>query len=286
MGFFSHHYDKPGPGVDPDAPQKRSFFRFFEILSRKFWKIGQANIIYSIVLIPIFLLLMTASTTVVGNIAGVFGMSDEESMSAALLVGGLIFTNLFIAAWGAGPVTAGISYIMRNYSREEHAWVWTDFKDEAKSNFKQATIVLVIDLIMIFVFNAALSFYSEAEGTLGILKYVVWAIILVYTLMHFYIYPIMITFDLPLKDIYKNSLIFAIGKLPSNLFVLIVLMAVHIGLPVCTILFCGKQMPIIMVIVYLLELVFLQGFSSYLVNFNAYPKLKKYMLDAIEDKKE
>jgi len=222
----------------------------------------------------------------VGNLAGVFGMSDEESMSAALLVGGLIFTNLFIAAWGAGPVTAGISYIMRNYSREEHAWVWTDFKDEAKSNFKQATIVLVIDLIMIFVFNAALSFYSGAEGSLGILKYVVWAIILVYTLMHFYIYPIMITFDLPLKDIYKNSLIFAMGKLPSNLFVLIVLMAVHIGLPVCTILFCGKQMPIILVIIYLLELVFLQGFSAYLVNFNAYPKLKKYMLDVIEDKKE
>jgi len=286
MGFFSHHYDKPGPGVDPDAPKKRSFFRFFEILSRKFWKIGQVNLIYSIVLIPIFLILMTASTTVVGNLAGVFGMSDEESMSAALLVGGLIFTNLFIAAWGAGPVTAGISYIMRNYSREEHAWVWTDFKDEAKSNFKQATIVLVIDLIMIFVFNAALNFYSGAEGSLGILKYVVWAIILVYTLMHFYIYPIMITFDLPLKDIYKNSLIFAMGKLPSNLFVLIVLMAVHIGLPVCTILFCGKQMPIILVIIYLLELVFLQGFSAYLVNFNAYPKLKKYMLDVIEDKKE
>ncbi|MBQ7109502.1 MAG: DUF624 domain-containing protein [Clostridia bacterium] len=286
MGFFSHHYDKPGPGVDPDAPKKRSFFRFFEILSRKFWKIGQVNLIYSIVLIPIFLILMTASTTVVGNLAGVFGMSDEESMSAALLVGGLIFTNLFIAAWGAGPVTAGISYIMRNYSREEHAWVWTDFKDEAKSNFKQATIVFVIDLIMIFVFNAALSFYSGAEGSLGILKYVVWAIILVYTLMHFYIYPIMITFDLPLKDIYKNSLIFAMGKLPSNLFVLIVLMAVHIGLPVCTILFCGKQMPIILVIIYLLELVFLQGFSAYLVNFNAYPKLKKYMLDVIEDKKE
>lgn len=286
MGFFSHHYDKPGPGVDPDAPKKRSFFRFFEILSRKFWKIGQVNLIYSIVIIPIFLILMTASTTVVGNLAGVFGMSDEESMSAALLVGGLIFTNLFIAAWGAGPVTAGISYIMRNYSREEHAWVWTDFKDEAKSNFKQATIVLVIDLIMIFVFNAALSFYSGAEGSLGIFKYVVWAIILVYTLMHFYIYPIMITFDLSLKDIYKNSLIFAMGKLPSNLFVLIVLMAVHVGLPVCTILFCGKQMPIILVIIYLLELVFLQGFSAYLVNFNAYPKLKKYMLDVIEDKKE
>ena len=36
MGLFTRNFDKPGPGVSPDAPRKKGAARFFEILGRDF----------------------------------------------------------------------------------------------------------------------------------------------------------------------------------------------------------------------------------------------------------
>ena len=35
-----------------------------------------------------------------------------------------------------GPFTAGLSYVTRNWARDEHAFAWSDFKDAVKSNWK------------------------------------------------------------------------------------------------------------------------------------------------------
>ena len=34
MALFNFHFDRPGPGVSPDAPRKKGPARFFEILGR------------------------------------------------------------------------------------------------------------------------------------------------------------------------------------------------------------------------------------------------------------
>ena len=56
MGLFSQWQDRhnrPGPGVDKNAPQKKSFVVFFEILGRKFWKLCIANLLYLVAFLPI-----------------------------------------------------------------------------------------------------------------------------------------------------------------------------------------------------------------------------------------
>lgn len=56
MGLFSQwqdRYNRPGPGVDKNAPQKKSFVVFFEILGRKFWKLCIANLLYLVAFLPI-----------------------------------------------------------------------------------------------------------------------------------------------------------------------------------------------------------------------------------------
>ena len=284
MGIFSHSYDKPGPGVDPNAPQKRSFFRFFEIFWRKFSKFFQAGLIYSLFLIPTFIIMFMVSTVVVGRIAELVGVFELEEMTTIFLLGGLAFVNLLIATWGAGPATAGITYIMLCFSKEEHAWVWSDFKDKVKENFKQAVAVFVIDLAMMLLFYVAIIYYSGMGGMFGALKYVVYFIILIYTMMHFYIYPLMVTFKLPLGAIYKNSLLFAVAKLPSNIFVLIIHLIIHVGLQALALLYGGRHSGVILMGLYLLEIVLFQAFSAYLTAFGTYPKMKKYMLDVAEDR--
>ena len=56
MGLFSswqERHNRPGPGVDKDAPQKKSFVVFFEILGRKFWKLCIVNLLYVVAFLPI-----------------------------------------------------------------------------------------------------------------------------------------------------------------------------------------------------------------------------------------
>lgn len=51
-GLFAG-YNNPGPGVSKDEPEKRPFFRFFELYFRKFWKLMLANLLYVLVSLPV-----------------------------------------------------------------------------------------------------------------------------------------------------------------------------------------------------------------------------------------
>lgn len=281
MGFFSNRFEKAGPGVDPDAPQKRSFFRFFELFFRKFTRFIRVNLMYCLVMIPTFLVVF-AMLFIVST--GLFGdnVSVEDSAYATFIVS-FFCTNLFVTIFGMGPATAGITYIMRNFAREEHAWIWSDFKDTFKSNFKQAMAVYLINLAMLVICYVALMFYSQASGAIGYLKYVMYMIIVIFAMMNMYIYPMMITFKLKLKDIYRNALLFAVGKLPSNLLILFLVIFIHIGLPVIAVLYLGQYFLISLIVLGLLEIILTQSFTAFMVNFNVYPKMKKYMLDVMPD---
>lgn len=306
MGFFTRSFDKPGKGVDPDAPQKRSFFRFFDIFFRKFWHFVRVNLIYAVVLIPTFLLVFVLAGIVSNGILSMPNMQELMRNLAQQLADAVgdagtvdyqhaqlvvpfdlfvrfVITYLFVVLWGMGPATAGITYVLRNFAREEHAWIWSDFKDALKSNFKQAIAVFAIDLVVFILFYFAITFYMQMPGLIGALRYIIILVAVIFTMMHFYIYPLMVTFKLSLKDLYRNSLLFALGKLPSNLLVLAILLLVHLGSVFAAINFGGNYSMLILLLVLVLEVVILLSFSAFLVNFNAYPKMKKYMLTNTDD---
>lgn len=51
--FHFFNYDKPGKGIDPNAPKKRPFFLFFELYFRKLFLMMQMNVVYLFCCIPI-----------------------------------------------------------------------------------------------------------------------------------------------------------------------------------------------------------------------------------------
>lgn len=273
MGLFSRSFDKPGPGVDPDAPKKRGFFRFFELVVRKFWNFTKLSPMYVVFLLPIYILYFLTAPFVLN----LFSVQTTDSI--AIMFFGYLTANLMVSLFGGGPVTAGMTYIMRNYANEEHAWIWSDFKDNAKSNFKQALVVFLVDLVMLALFYVAIMVYSSLGGNFRILKYLVFVLLFVYIMMHFYIYPMMVTFKLSLKDLYKNAVLFAIAKLPLNLFVVLVLVLLHIALPVWIILSMGKFVAIAAVLYVILEVLLFQGISIFLTNFAVAKTIKETMLD-------
>ena len=49
------------------------------------------------------------------------------------------------------PATAAMTKILRNYAREEHAFLWSDFWDTFKSNFKTSLVVGIINFFAIII---------------------------------------------------------------------------------------------------------------------------------------
>lgn len=283
MGLFSRSYMKPGKGIDPDAPPKRAFFRFFDIIGRKFWKFIKINMLYALTIIPTFIIVLYLSGYLTNSAAVSLGGGDQNMALYFDVLFRTVITYLFVVFWGMGPATAGITYILRNFAREEHAWLWSDFKDAVKGNFKQSVIVFAVDVILMLVMYFAYEIYSNMGGMISNLRYVIVILAILYTFMHFYIYPMMVTFKLSLKDIYRNAVLFALGRLPQNIFVAAVLILIHIGGTVA-VLAVGNMLAVIIML--LLETVFLLSFSAFFVNFNVYPNMKKYMMDAAENMEE
>ena len=79
FGFYN--YEKEGPGIDKNAPKKKTFIVFFETFFRNFWKFIPINFVYSLISLPLITngLASAGLTNVTRNTARdkhSFGLSD------------------------------------------------------------------------------------------------------------------------------------------------------------------------------------------------------------------
>ncbi len=275
MGIFRYNYNKPGPGVDKDAPKKKGLFLYLELLKRKFGKLAQTTMLYFICSIPMLIImnilflffpinfegLISEAATAVGASVDMEAIQTEAASGVWML--GMYFSVTMLVLWGSGPASAAFSYITRCFTREEHSWIMSDFFQRFKENFKQAIIVAVVDVLVLCLgVNAIVFYFQQAQSGATI-----WVILgcmslmlmLVYTFMHFYIYQIMVTYECKLKDLYKNSLILALGKAPMNLVLTIICAAMVFAM-------FNYLNPLFALI---LSFLFFVGFAKYPIEFYA-----------------
>lgn len=235
MGLFGTNYSKPGPGIDKNAPQKKGIFRFFEIFFRKFWKLIQVNMLTFICSLP-FLIIMYIIAPISDsfiNSAIPQGAENAAEFGATLhLMLRSLFAVIVFVFWGSGPASAAYAYITRCFTREQHAWILSDFKDKFLENFKQAIIVTVIDIILSVLVMYGVYFYYMTYKTTGaeiwlIACCLMFTLIVLYTFMHFYIYQFMVTFKSTIVQLYRNSLIFSLAQLPMNIVLTAIAVAIN-----------------------------------------------------------
>ncbi len=268
MGLLSINYNKPGPGVDKDAPQKPRFFVFFEVVKRKFWNLIKVNLMF--VLFNILALVVANYISVVLfqriRIDGAMGDLVIRVFFSAIIT--------LIPVITIGPVQAGFTYILRNYSREEHSFIWGDFKENFLKNFKQGMIITIIDIVAMIVFSIAINVYSTMNGILAMFGATFMIIsVVIFFMMHLYIYPMLVTVNLSIKNIYKNSLIFSIMKFFPNLLMIILNLLIA---------YFAFYIPILGVVIYAL---LLPAFVGLMNNFYVDPLIKKYVAVPNEEDK-
>lgn len=269
-GFFGlFDYTKPGPGVPKDAPPKSRPRIFFEVLGRKFWKIIQINLLYTIFNIPGLVFLFIGTQFMFPSIL----FEDIEIDLYLRLLFGSFFICFPILCFG--PAQAGMTFCLRNFSREEHAFVWSDFKEHGLKNLKESIAICLIDFGAFLLLCIAINFYGQLINQQRFWALLTFGVIalafLLFAMMHLYIYPMLVTFHITVKQIYKNALIFATIRFIPNIGILLLCAAIIIATFLIT---------EIGVILFLLITTALIGL---IINFYAYPTIKKYMIDKVQE---
>lgn len=305
MSFFSNLYTKEGPGVYADDPKKGPAGQFFSILGRKFWKIVTVNLMYVLFSAPVLVLSILISPMLLQFLFPGFTYDKillymQKSDIAASLVEGItpeMFTNTFLvflyilaavffvamSLIVLGPVHAGATYVLRNYSREEHAFLWSDFWEHAKKNLVQSLISGAISLVVTVALIISLGVYRSIIPN-QLFRLVITGFLLlifaVFSVMQMYIYPMMVTFKLSLKNIYKNAFLFFTLKLFPNIGILLISLVLNLVIPLVLILFL-QVLGFYIMLVYFLFIGF--GLQLLITNFFVYRQLDRFMIQRMNE---
>lgn len=232
----SYFYGKSGKGdyTKDDLPSTRIQL-FWETLRTRFSGLMRLNLIYMLAWLPAIAVIVYNVLTFYSAMAGFADLQaqvDAGTMLAAdlvnqqaLLVEGtkalVLRALLFLVPALAitGPFTAGLSLITRNWARDEHAFVWSDFKDAVKENWKQGLATSAITGFVPLIVYVCWMFYGELaqQNALFMLPQILTLVLgIVWLMALLYIYPMMVTYNLRYRDLLRNSLLLSIGRLPGT----------------------------------------------------------------------
>lgn len=193
MGLFHSNFDKPGPGVAPDAPRKKGAARFFEILGRDFSTIWLAGLLAMLSSLPFALGLWFAVAT-----------HSLIPLLAAGILGGML----------AAPQIVGLNDTILRALRDEPGYWWETYKRAWKRNAKASLapgalcgLLLALEIFTLFHLDV-----SE-NMPLVIASFV--ALILLAGLSQ-YLYAQVALIDIPFGGLLKNSLMLFLGYLPRS----------------------------------------------------------------------
>ena len=236
--FNSNRYTKEGKGIDKNAPEKHGFIKFWEIAWFKKYKLISINFLYFIPnLISVFFagLSFFVSTSLFYSLSSntQIGASQESSEIANKLLFFVVIFFTVIPVFAVGPFQSGMTYILRCFTKREPCFLWTDYIGKTRSNMKLSIQACLINCVIGFfiildfaVYLALSSTDSVAYGVFPVWMLMISLVILIFLsslflIMTMYMYPMIVTFKLTLKQLYKNAMLFAFLKWLPNLGFLI-----------------------------------------------------------------
>ena len=225
MGFFDRfYYGKAGKHdyTEMDMPKTRVSL-FFRVLKDHIFDLIKVNLLQVVFWIPFMVwtfinLAAIQSIDVETIMAQEGGATEMMNAIASYLVMWLIGLIPCLAI--TGPSSAGAAYIMRNWARDQHAFLLSDFKDAFKGNWKQALGVSCITAVVPTLIYTGVTYYGQMAGSNALMMVplvLVLSIVLMWALMLPLLYPMMIGYELRFKYLIKNAFLMAAATLPQML---------------------------------------------------------------------
>lgn len=294
------NFNKPGKGITKAQAQMTDndgLSGFFRMYKDRFWSLSSLNLLFIAANFPIFFAIaaftgnfnLETTSPVSPLFAPFFGISQYGDTPFISSLFSVIGTNATMSVpslttnilWGlslliiltVGLSNTGVTYVLRGFVRSEPVYILSDFIDAVKKNFKQGLILGVLDCLFTFVLVYGIMTYYINAGTymVNVMLFAEILLFILFLTMRFYMYMIMITFDLSIFKILKNSFIFALIGFKRNFVVwfatiLIGIFSFYIFFAIPTL---GVALPVIITIT---TLMFITAFTTY-------PVIKRYMID-------
>ena len=245
----NYYYGKSGKGDfrKEDMPENR-WQLFWDTLRTRLSSLFRLNLMYMIIWLPTIIVMTTSFLNLITNTNTILAAQDgtlkQQVEETAGQENAVTYTDEEIAKLASinpgdymksvlyrmllllipciaitGPFTAGLSYVTRNWARDEHAFIWSDFKDSMKLNWKQSLILSVITGLLPTLVYVSWQFYGQMAATqpfmvfpqiLVLMLAVIWAICVTY--MH----PLVVSYDLKLSGIIRNAMLLGVARLPMS----------------------------------------------------------------------
>ncbi|PKM38866.1 MAG: hypothetical protein CVV04_13095 [Firmicutes bacterium HGW-Firmicutes-9] len=139
---------------------------------------------------------------------------------------GAYLAGLAACLFITGPMLAGISLLMRNWSRGEPCMRWQTLFGGMKRNFAQALGFSLIEGLMPLAAYSALRYYGNLGDSAGVGYYVLFgfiAIVVIFALlMRQLVYTILVTYRLKFGQIIKNAFLLTFLELPRSFLTLLI----------------------------------------------------------------
>ena len=275
---FWGNYAKPGPGVSKDEPEKAAPIRFFELYFRKFGKLVQLNLIFCL-------------PTAVAALLMVLLYFSPTHVSLSLDLGGaplqLDLWNLYVVPLPAillSPFVAGLTYVTRNFARAEHAFVWSDFWEITRKNWRYFLLNGAVVYGAYLVLSFALAYYyhsAQANSFYFVPFWFCFLLALLFLFAQYYVPIMFVTFDLTFRQVYRNAAIFVLAGLFRNLLITVILAA--LGVLIFAVI---PVMPVTVTLFIVMLLFWVFSFVAYLINFTIYPVIDRYLIQPAQKREE
>ena len=299
--LFSWMYDRNGKGVKKsDVIKNYNVTNFVKLFGRKWSDIIKVNLLYIVGNFPIFFLIFAASGnfsrhamlplsemypllygmgTASGDaaaslpLAGMHGVMQSYPVDIAVdnTIVQVMYALSLLVIITFGLVNAACAYITRNMVKCEPIFWLTDFFGTIKRNWKMALPMGILDAVILCLNAYAIYFYWLNYEYMYIMFFCSLVTLIFYLFIRFYVYLVMVTFDLSFFKVLKNSFIFALLCVGKN-FIALLGIALVVFL---TMVFAAFYTPI--GIILLIVLVF--GLCTFISTYVAYPQIKKFMID-------
>ncbi len=227
-GFLD--FTKPGNDAVDDNVYP-PFIRFWKRYGRNFLPLLQLNLVFALITLPIYMWLtslINANAAQHGGIVTMLGplmlyfVMDWPAPVLAALIGA--------SALLLGSATAAMSYCALNCAWDRPGMFWPGFREAWKLNWRQALPIGLLDVAAGFATVYYLVDGNAVFGTMGGAVKLIWALLmLLYGMVRVYVYPIMVTVELPFGALLKNSLILALVK-PWRPLLVLAISALLLGL--------------------------------------------------------
>ena len=299
--FFNYHRDNRPDALEEDTTP--TLKRYFKLLGRRFWKLVTLNMMMLPMIIPIFIgiyLYFGIAQTPTANdliFPQLYGISLIDPSPASTILLDLYGAQLNIPVYGNslgsyigigicvvflivtfGWQNIGATYVLRGMVRGEPVFVWSDYFYAIKRNLKPALFLGLLDFVVLFLLGFDIMYFWNQTGTfmLDVGFFAICALCILYFFMRFYIYLLLVTFDLSIRKILKNALIFTMLGIKRNLMALLGLILITVIMLSLFPLF--GMTPLGIAIPLILPFLFYPAVTAFTTAYAAYPIIDRYMI--------